>query len=149
MKAATNFEKFDIDVAKLQREIGEDTLDVYRDLCLAVVEAAVAGNPRYSCPGVPVDTGFARGSWVVSFGAPASTGPADPDKDRPVALDTAAILGATLDAPLFVTSFVVYMKRLEYEGWSMQAPRGFVRLAISAGPYLLRDLKKERRRARR
>jgi hypothetical protein len=135
-----SIEKFDIDVRKLQKRVPVIATKVYRDLCLDVVEAAVVGNDAYGCPGTPVDQGFARGSWVVSLGKPASKGPSNPEKDATVALDSAKILTATLDQPVHVTSFAPYMKRLEYEGWSSQAPRGFVRLAIKAGKHMLRRI---------
>lgn len=136
----TNIEKFDVDVRKMQKRVPAIATKVYRDLCLDVVEAAVVGNAAYGCPGTPVDVGFARGSWVVTLNRPATKGPSNPEKDATVALDTAKILTATLDTPVHVTTFAPYMKRLEYEGWSSQAPRGFVRLAIKAGKIMLRKI---------
>lgn len=135
----TNIETFTVKVSALQKQVPQTATRVYQNLCLDVIEAAVAGNPRYSCPGTPVDQGFARGSWVVSLNAPATSGPSDPKKDATVPLDLAKVSRATLDTPVVVTSYAPYMRRLEYEGWSMQAPRGFVRLAIRAGKYMLRD----------
>lgn len=140
----TNIERFSLDVGKMQKQVPITATTVYQDLCLDVIEAAVVGNPKYGCPGTPVDTGFARGSWVVTLNTPAKKGPANPEKDAKVPLDTAKVLQATLNTPVFLTSYAPYMKRLEYEGWSAQAPRGFVRLAIKAGKYLLRDRLKKK-----
>ena len=135
----TNIERFTVDVGKMQKQVPVLATTTFQDLCLDVIEAAVAGNPKYGCPGTPVDIGFARGSWVISLKTPAQKGPRDPEKDATVPLDTAKVLQATLDTPVFMTSYAPYMSRLEYEGWSAQAPRGFVRLAIKAGKHMLRD----------
>jgi hypothetical protein len=135
-----NVEAFTIDVRRLQKRVPTIATKVYRDLCLDVVEAAVVGNAAYGCPGTPVDQGFARGSWVVTLNQPASSGPSNPEKDATKPLDTAKILAATLATPVYVTSYAPYMKRLEYESWSSQAPRGFVRLAIKAGKHMLRRI---------
>jgi len=142
----TNIERFTADVGKIQKQIPITATQTYQDLCLDVIEAAVVGNPRYGCPGTPVDTGFARGSWVISLKKPSGRGPRDPKKNTTVPLDTAKVLQATLDTPVYMTSFAPYMNRLEYEGWSSQAPRGFVRLAIKAAKYMLRDRLKTKRR---
>ena len=140
----TNIERFDVDVAKIQKQVPVIATKVYQDLALDVIEAAVAGNSRYGCPGTPIDSGFARGSWVISLNQPARKGPKNPKKDAKGTLNTATVLKATLSTGIYVTSYAPYMSRLEYEGWSNQAPRGFVRLAIKAGKYLLRDRLKKK-----
>lgn len=142
----TNIERFEADIAKIQKQVPVTATSVYRDLCLEVIEAAVAGNPQYSCPGTPVDTGFARGSWMVSIGKPARDGPTNPNTDATGTVDTSPVFRATIGQTVWVTSFVAYMSKLEYEGHSGQAPRGFVRLAISAGKHMLRDILKREKR---
>lgn len=82
-------------------------------------------------PGTPVDTGNARGAWVLSVGAPDEGVTSGIGRD-PMALGTRAVGAMRLGDWLFWTNVVRYVPVLEYLFWSKQAPRGFVRLAIAA-----------------
>lgn len=77
--------------------------------------------------GTPVDTGHARGNWILSVGAPAlgelpGRGSADGN--------AASILAWTLhDGPIYINNNTPYILRLN-DGWSDQAPAGFIERAI-------------------
>jgi hypothetical protein len=85
----------------------------------------------------PIDIGWARANWVPSVGAPFLTDPiTDPEAtDVQVQLGAAsaglgAVANYTLaDGAAFVSNNVPYIRRLD-EGWSAQAPAGFVKAAI-------------------
>lgn len=104
----------------------------------------------------PVDTGHARANWQVGVGAPIDdeldptvrTGPARDSKGRftggpRTTTTTERSAQATLTAgksalsarqpeqPIFITNNVPYIGRLN-EGWSAQAPAGFVQIAIQS-----------------
>lgn len=104
----------------------------------------------------PVDTGHARANWQVGVGFPIEdelgatvrTGPArdargrfirGPANSSTVERSAAATIEAgksTLslrqpERPIFITNNVPYIERLN-EGWSAQAPAGFVQLAIQS-----------------
>ncbi|HET6417982.1 MAG TPA: hypothetical protein VFG22_16935 [Polyangiales bacterium] len=97
----------------------------------------------------PVDTGFARGGWTPSTGAPDRSGPADQPSDRSAAIQLAKALFAQRSqesqrlaaaymresGPIYVVNNVRYVIYLD-QGSSAQAPAHFVekgiRLAIDA-----------------
>lgn len=86
----------------------------------------------------PVDIGWARANWVAAIGEPYITDPIT----KPGASDVSVQLGrasagvASLatykiaDGPVFISNNVPYIRRLD-EGWSDQAPSGFVQAAIT------------------
>lgn len=75
----------------------------------------------------PVDTGFARASWIPTIGSPAS---AADGSGAAQAAGLAAIIAFNLtQGSLFSSNFARYIKRLN-AGSSTQAPAGFVEAAI-------------------
>lgn len=102
-----------------------------------VIEKTPVGDPSTWSPGTVVPVGYvggrARGSWQYAKGAPASGDPDTIDPSGAVSINR--ILGGVSSGDAvaethFITSNLVYMRRLEYEGWSKQAPEGMVRLTI-------------------
>lgn len=87
--------------------------------------------------GTPVDSGRARNNWFASIGAPSSE-------------TTEALTGNEIsinDIPNFVigkkvffTNNLGYIERLEYDGWSQQAPVGWVRTELIRAKRALRKL---------
>lgn len=76
--------------------------------------------------------GRARGSWQYAKGSPMAGEPGGVDPGGAGAIGR-VVGGAMAGDPLvehYLTSNVPYMRRLEYEGWSKQAPEGMVRLTI-------------------
>jgi hypothetical protein len=120
--------------------------EAYRNVCLLLFMNIIVGG-NYS-PGTPVDTGFARNSWVVGIGAPGEPRqPAENAERATVSLTSdaeaqTAVLDATIDDEVHLTSNCVYMTALE-DGHSDQAPTGMVWLAIHAGPQIAADVVKE------
>lgn len=85
----------------------------------------------------PVDTGLFRGNWQVRVNAKPS-GPIERlDKQplgSPMGVGERGAARANLSAlvlgdHVWVTNELPYAQRLEYEGWSNQAPNGQLRLA--------------------
>lgn len=76
----------------------------------------------------PVDTGNARAHWLQTIGKPA-----DPATglSPTVASAFADIVDYRLeDGSIFVSNYVPYIRRLK-DGWSDQAPAGWVEQAVS------------------
>lgn len=75
----------------------------------------------------PVDTGRLRGNWQTTINTP-KWGVVDrDDKGGGAALAEAmANLGSLVDVVWF-TNNLPYAERIEYDGWSKQAPEGMVR----------------------
>lgn len=94
-----------------------------RFLCLDLLKGCVLGTP--------VDTGRARGNWQASVNNSIDSATNDTDK---IGLTTiTAAKNAVSEAPgevFYITNNLPYIYRLEFEGWSKQAPSGWVRTAI-------------------
>lgn len=86
----------------------------------------------------PVDTGAARSNWIPSLGFPSDSivsprGIAD-------AIGEARTVQATYERedpdqaarPIYITNNLKYVPRLN-QGWSRQAPAGFVQRAVAVG----------------
>ncbi len=80
----------------------------------------------------PVDTGRARGAWVVSTGRSSDEIPQRVDRNGTVTIATGAanMERAKGDEPIFISNNLVYINGLEY-GKSRQAPNGMVRTTIA------------------
>ena len=103
------------------------------DVTTSVIKRTPVGNPSLwkSKPPVGYVGGQARGNWFASINAPTTKSTKAIDKDG-----TATILNAQKaieDAPgniLYITNNLPYIFRLEYQGWSTQAPVGMVRVSV-------------------
>lgn len=79
----------------------------------------------------PVDTGRLRGNWQTTINSPAGAATTRDDPSGAAALAEAmANLGSLADVVWF-TNNLPYAERIEYEGWSRQAPEGMVRRHIA------------------
>lgn len=79
----------------------------------------------------PVDTGRARANWQASIGAAKDDTLNATDKNGTATITANADAVAKAPGNVFwLTNNLPYISRLEYEGWSSQAPRGMVRLTI-------------------
>lgn len=87
----------------------------------------------------PVDTGRFRGNWQIGDGGPDTRTDSDFDKKplgSPPSATTFArwqdqLEGVLPGTVIYITNSLPYARRLEYEGWSKQAPGGMVRVTIS------------------
>lgn len=92
----------------------------------------------------PVDTGRARGNWVIGIGNPVMT--YDPDlKDKDggptvnKGLGELADFDASQGQSIFITNSVPYIVPLEY-GHSKQQPEGMVRVTMAEFPGMVKDV---------
>lgn len=77
----------------------------------------------------PVDTGWARSNWQMSAGSPIESTLGLPGTSGVPPL----VVGYQLrQGPIYITNNVPYIQRLN-EGYSQQAPAGFVQAAIERG----------------
>lgn len=74
----------------------------------------------------PIDTGWARSNWQMVVGAPASGVVGSPENPGSPPMVTSYKLG---QGPINITNNVPYIQRLN-DGWSQQAPAGYVEAAI-------------------
>lgn len=104
----------------------EENVDLLmRTVALSVDQAVVMATP--------VDTGRARANWIVSIDAPAA-GTTDEVGAAAALAQGAKVIAQYGDGmrTIHITNNLPYIKRLN-EGWSAQAPAGFVEEAVAAG----------------
>ncbi len=82
----------------------------------------------------PVDEGRARGNWQVALNGPASGTLEIEDKNGAAAIaqGKATIPGHKPGGSIHITNNLPYIGRLN-DGWSAQAPAGFVQAAVLQG----------------
>lgn len=114
-------------VTKAQGNVGKVIAKVVVDLGTKVIRRT------------PIDTGRAEGNWQTQIGSipggetgRLGAGPSIAGLQR---VATADKLGA--GCVLFFTNNVPYILKLEYEGWSRQAPSGMLRSSIAGFPGLI------------
>lgn len=105
-----------------------------RKCALAVDSAVVIATP--------VDTGRARGNWQVALNAPASGTLEVEDKSGAgaIAQGSSTIAGHKSGGSIHITNNLPYIGRLN-DGWSAQAPAGFVQKAVLIGVAAIRGAK--------
>lgn len=87
----------------------------------------------------PVDTGRARANWQVSIGAPATAALESTDAQGALERNKGIISAhrASAGQELYLQNNVAYIERLN-QGWSAQAPAGFVEKALITAARALR-----------
>lgn len=77
----------------------------------------------------PVDTGRARGNWQCSLDVPITTQVdlLDPTGSQAISSVIATVRESAVN---YLSNNVPYIRRLEYEGHSKQAPDGMVRISL-------------------
>lgn len=124
-----------LDLAKFAAKAGGNADKVVRKVCLDLTRDVVLGTP--------VDTGRARANWFASLDAPSGR-TIEYDKDSGSNIkapdESAGSEFAVANAQdvafkasghvFYLTNNLPYIYRLEYMGWSQQAPTGWVRAAV-------------------
>lgn len=115
---------FKLDVSKFIDKASETADAEVRKICLDLLTGIVLKTP--------VDTGRARANWFTSIGSPSInvTESTDPSGSSTIANSLSAISEATGNI-LWITNNLPYIYRLEFEGWSRQAPAGMVRVTVN------------------
>lgn len=80
----------------------------------------------------PIDTGRLRGNWQTTINSPATASIGRLDTSGAAAMaEAVANLGSLADVVWF-TNNLPYAERIEYDGWSKQAPEGMVRKHVAS-----------------
>lgn len=82
--------------------------------------------------GTPVDTGRARANWQCTIGSPASGTVESGDKSGGSTAQgmTQTVNQTGIDDDIYLSNNLPYIRSLEYEGHSKQAPVGMVRINL-------------------
>ena len=115
---------FTLDLNKFINKTSKTADAEVRKICLDLLTGIVLKTP--------VDTGRARANWFTSIGSPSAkvTVSTDPSGSSTISSGLSAISKATGNV-LWITNNLPYIYRLEFEGWSKQAPAGMVRVTIN------------------
>lgn len=118
-------DKFRQDVKNIINKGNNRQNQFVRKLCLELDRSIVLKSP--------VDTGRFRANWNIGFGSPntSTTTNTDASGSSAIAKAQAELTGNLSGKKIFVTNSLPYAFRLEYEGWSNQAPQGMVRITIA------------------
>lgn len=91
----------------------------------------------------PVKTGRTKGGWRSSIGAPYATETIRLDPTGELAKAEARVIVRQLpddkDWTFYFSNLTPYAQKLEYLGWSQQAPNGMVRINVAKLPMLIRQ----------
>ncbi len=87
----------------------------------------------------PVDTGKFRGNWQIGDGGPDTRVDSEFDKQALGSAPSAGsfarwqdqLEGVLPGTVIYITNSLPYARRLEYEGYSKQAPEGMVRVTLT------------------
>jgi hypothetical protein len=115
---------FKLDVSKFIDKTSKTADAEVRKICLDLLTGIVLKTP--------VDTGRARANWFTSINSPTAkvTVSTDPSGSSAISNGLSAISKATGNV-LWITNNLPYIYRLEFEGWSKQAPAGMVRVTVN------------------
>lgn len=118
--------EFDVDISRFIRKTGVAVETALRKIVLDISTSVIMDTP--------VDTGRARGNWVVgvdtiNWDATNSPDPSGSDTLRRVS-NTVSAIEWKRDRSVYLTNTLAYILPLEY-GHSGQAPQGMVRKNLS------------------
>jgi hypothetical protein len=119
--------------AKYNRGIDEVVEDVAVSLSLKIIERTPVGqpstwqNPSGAPPGYV--GGRARANWFPTIGQPSDDTTESTNQNESASRIT-GIKDQIAGNVYYLTNNLPYIRRLEYDNWSKQAPRGMVRVTL-------------------
>lgn len=130
---------FELQLAKFAEKAGDNARTVIRkvstDVLTKVVLRTPVGNPSLwkSKPPAGYVGGRLRANWNVSFGHPNFTVTQSIDRtgSNTITAGRNTINRAYGDNPIFIMNSLPYVREIEYEGHSKQAPAGMVRITVT------------------
>ena len=116
---------FESDWQKVEQHIGSIMSQAIRATLFQISTGIIKGTP--------VDTGRAKNNWFVSVGSPEyrTTESVDSTRQGSMSGEKIAEVNESVSVAVgdifYITNNLPYIYRLEFEGWSDQAPAGWVR----------------------
>lgn len=132
-------DKFGALIRQWADKTGEDLEKIARGFCIQlstnIILKTPVGNPslwKSKAPSGYVG-GRARNNWFPSIGSPSLKQNKTPDKSGSKSVKRLNIGANKLQAgqTFYLTNNLPYIRRLEYEGWSTQAPAGMMRISLA------------------
>lgn len=121
--AGSGMASFAARMRKRARDVEVNANDNVKRLATVLTQVVVTATP--------VDTGHARANWVASISEETTEEKDRTDRNGQATIDEAlgVISGRKSEQTIHLTNNVKYIGRLN-DGWSAQAPSGFVQKAI-------------------
>lgn len=114
---------FALDIKKWVDDCEKKQDQFVRKICLDLTSQVVLGTP--------VDLGRAINNWFPSIGSPSNATTTATDKSGSGSIARAKpVINQATGNVFYLTNNLPYIRRLEFEGWSKQARRGWVRAAV-------------------
>jgi hypothetical protein len=119
---------------KVDAGLDEVVNSVCLQLSTSIIKRTPVGNPSLwqSKPPKGYVGGAARGNWIPSIGQPSFMYDAkniDSSGQDSISA-TAAVASGAAGNVFYLVNNLPYIGRLEYQGWSTQAPVGMVRVSV-------------------
>ena len=117
--------QFALDLAAFAAKAGANAELVVRKVSIDILGKVILRSP--------VLTGRFRANWVLSFGTPeiSQSDAVDKTGSMTIGRQSARLAGFKLGQAIYIMNSLPYGPRLEYEGWSKQAPAGMVRITVA------------------
>ena len=118
--------QFSLDLSRLVAKAKGRTDTVVKKVMLEAFSKVVQKSP--------VDSGRLRANWTASIGNYSKTPTASLDLSGSATIGKIAADVAVMNIggqTIFLTNALPYAHRIEYEGWSKQAPAGMVRTTLA------------------
>ena len=118
--------KFRSDIAKFINKANKANDTFVRKLVLEIYSRVVLRSP--------VDSGRFRANWQVGNGSIDYTVTNNTDVSGASAISKAALELSSMNIngqTIFVSNSLSYSQRLEFDGWSKQAPAGMIRVTLA------------------
>jgi hypothetical protein len=128
---------------KAAKNVDEVVITTCIDISRRVVLYTPVGDPKLwkSPPPAGYTGGQAKGNWIASINSPSSS--VSQLKDPKGALTVSLAEDQAVKAPgnvFYLVNNLPYIRRLEYEAWSSQAPAGMIRRVMAEAPAIVRDV---------
>lgn len=132
-------DKFGSLIREWADKTGEDLEKIARGFCIQlstnIILKTPVGNPSLwkSNPPPGYVGGRARNNWFPSIGSPSQRQNKTPDKSGSASVKRLNAGANKLKAgqTFYLTNNLPYIRRLEYDGWSTQAPAGMMRISLA------------------
>ena len=134
------------DIKKFALGAGAHTDEAVRafntEITRQVIQLTPVGNPDLwkSAPPAGYTGGQAKANWFATIGQPSTSIAEDArarNASKPMRLAEDAI-SKSAGQVYYLANNLPYIRRLEYEGWSSQAPSGMVRITMAKANRLLK-----------
>jgi len=126
------------DLLKIASKRKQDVNEIVQSSFFQAGQRTISRTPRR--------TGRAAANWLSAIGDYDGSTTEDTDPSKSGALLLRKSNELELGEEFYFTNSLPYIERLEYEGWSAQAPSGMLRVSLAEFPRIVENEIKKRRK---